>query len=137
MNTELNKELIRRYFSEIWNKGNLYKEREFVAQDVLVHAPPFPIAGGIAGPLQIVSIFRTALPDLYLRNDILFAEGDRVVQHFVVTGTHSGADLFGVPASGRTLTISGINIFRIANGRVVERWGTINAAGLMQQLRAA
>jgi steroid delta-isomerase-like uncharacterized protein len=136
MSNEANKELVRNYFSEIWNKGNLDKESEFVAQDIIVHGPPIAIPGGIDGSLQMVSTFRAALPDLVVVNNLLFGDGDRVVQHFVATGTHSGADLFGVPATGRTLTISGINIFRVADGKLVERWGTFDAAGLMQQLQA-
>lgn len=136
MSNEANKALVTNYFSEIWNQGHLEKEREFVAEDIVVHTPPFPVPGGIAGPLKIVSTFRAALPDLVLVNNLLFGDGDRVVQHFIVTGTHTGADLFGVPATGRVLTISGINIFRVAGGKLVERWGTIDAAGLMQQLQA-
>jgi steroid delta-isomerase-like uncharacterized protein len=136
MSNAANKELVRNYFDEVWNKGNLEKESEFVAQDIVVHPPPVQVPSGITLTLQIVSAFRAALPDLVLVNDLLFGDGDRVVQHFVATGTHSGAQLFGVPASGRTLTISGINIFRIANGKLVERWGTFDAAGLMQQLHA-
>jgi predicted ester cyclase len=134
---EENKKLVRDYFEEIWGKGNLEKESNFVAKDVLVHAPPFPIPGGIAGPLQIVSTFRAAVPDLKLTHDLMFGEGDKVVHRYSVTGHHTGEPLFGAPATGKALEFTGINCFRIANGRIVERWGNIDAIRIAQQLGLA
>ena len=136
MSNEANKALVRRYLDEIWNHGHQEKEREFVAEKVIVHAPPVPGPGSAAGPPQLATMFRAALPDLSLNSDIVFGDGDRVVLSYMVTGTHTGTPLFGVPASGRPLTISGINIFRIKDGKITERWGLVDNAGLMQQLRA-
>jgi steroid delta-isomerase-like uncharacterized protein len=133
-----NKALVARYFETIWNRGDFEHEPEFVAQDCIVHAPPIPgIPDGIAGPLMIVGIFRAAVPDLRLTNVVLIAAGDRVLQRWIVTGSHAGADLFGVPARGAPLTLSGINEFRIEDGLIAERWGTMDVLGMLQQLGVA
>ena len=138
MSVEENKALIRTYFDTIWNKGQFEREPEFVALDVIVHAPPIPgIPDGIKGPLAIVGTFRAALPDLHLTQDVVFGGDDKVVQVWTTRGTHTGEALFGFPADGTELVLTGVNIFRIANGRIAERWGTMDLIGMMQQLGAA
>ncbi len=135
MSTESNKALVVTYFQTIWNEGRFDQEPRFVDEDVFVHAPPIPgIPDGIAGPLAIVGTFRASVPDIHLVNDDLIAEADTVVQRWTARGTHTGAPLFGAPPSGKALVMTGINEFRLADGRIVERWGVMDAAGLMQQL---
>lgn len=135
MTIEANKALVAAYFQTIWNEGRFDEESRFVDQDVIVHAPPITgIPSGIAGPLAIVGTFRAALPDIHLVNDDLFGEGDTVIQRWTARGTHTGEPLFGAPASGAPLTMTGINEFRIAEGRIVERWGVMDATGLLRQL---
>jgi steroid delta-isomerase-like uncharacterized protein len=133
-----NKGLVMRYFDAIWNSGEFEREHEFVALDCVVHAPPIAgIPPGIEGPLMIVGIFRRAVPDLRLTNTVLIGEGDRVVQRWIVHGTHTGEDLFGVPPRGARLVLSGINEFRIEDGKIAERWGTMDVMGMLQQLGVA
>ena len=135
---EENKALIRRYFETIWNKGEFQRESEFMHQDVIVHAPPIPgIPEGIAGPLAIVGTFRGAMPDLHLTQDVVFGGEDKVVQIWTTRGTHTASDLFGFKATGKEYVLTGINIFRIKDGRIAERWGTMDVMGLMQQLGVA
>jgi steroid delta-isomerase-like uncharacterized protein len=138
MSAEESKALVERYFQTIWNEGRFDAEPEFVDPDIVVHAPPIPgIPDGIAGPLMIVKTFRGAVPDLHLENDDLLGEGDRVVQRWTARGSHTGDALFGAPADGKLLTMTGINEFRLDSGRIVERWGVMDATGLMQQLGLA
>ena len=133
-----NKDLVNRYFDTIWNRGEFEREPEFVALDCIVHAPPIAgIPAGIEGPLMIVRTFRAALPDLRLTNVVVIGAGDRIVQRWIVHGTHTGADLFGLPAGGTQLILTGINEFRIENGKIAERWGAMDALGMLQQLRVA
>jgi predicted ester cyclase len=133
MSNEANKETVIRYFNETWNLGHLDKESEYISSSVVVHAPPPP--GERVWLLQLSFIFRAAMPDFVILDNVLFGDGDRVVQRWIITGTHSGAELYGAPASGKKLTVSGVNIFRIVEGIIVERWSTWDMAGLMQQLR--
>ncbi len=138
MTVQENTALVRTYFDTIWNKGEFEREPEFVALDIVVHAPPIPgIPEGIGGPLAIVGAFRGAMPDLHLTQDVVFGGDDKVVQIWTTRGTHTGADLFGFPATGKELVLTGVNIFRIADGRIAERWGTMDLIGLMQQLGVA
>ena len=135
MSVESNKALVATYFEVIWNEGRFDEEHRFVDENVVVHAPPIPgIPDGIAGPLTIVRTFRAALPDIHLVNDDLFAEDDTVIQRWTARGTHTGEPLFGAPPSGNALVMTGINEFRLADGRIVERWGVMDAAGVLRQL---
>lgn len=134
MSAEQNKAIIRRYFEEVWDKGNLAAEEEFVAPDVVVHAPPLPgAAPGVEGAKQVVTMFRTAFPDLKVVIEDLIADSDKVVQRWTAHVTHQG-QLLGIPPTGRQVTLTGINIFRFAGGKIVERWGELDTLGILQQL---
>jgi len=77
-----------------------------------------------------------AMPDYNVSIDDLIAEGDRVAARFTMRGTHTGADFLGLPASGRKINVTGISIFRIADGKIAEHWANEDALGLLQQLGA-
>ena len=64
------------------------------------------------------------------------AEGDTVVERFTARGTHRG-ELMGVPGTGNQIVLPGINIFRIVDDQIVERWGKLDELGLLQQLGLA
>ena len=128
-----NKDLIRRYTDAIWQGQSV--EATFCAANVVTHN--LASASGAPDLAQTAAYFRAALPDLRLHQTMVFGQGDRVMQHYTVSGTHSGAPLFDFPASGRELTLAGENIFRIADGKIVERWSIIDAADVFQQLSAA
>ena len=132
-----NKALVRRYVDEVWNRGDTSRATEFVADDVAVHAPPFPDGVGIDALTGVAGAFRAALPDLVVEVDVIAAEGDRVMHHFILTGTHSGAPLLGAEASGHRLSTSGMTMFRVTGGRIAASEGLFDAAGLMGQLHPA
>ena len=98
MSVEENKALIRTYFDTIWNKGQFEREPEFVALDVVVHAPPIP---GIPMASTVRSrssaTFRKALPDLHLTQDVIFGGEDKVVQVWTTRGTHTGRSPVRIP----------------------------------------
>lgn len=79
---------------------------------------------------------RSALPDLHFEPDldIMVAEGDGVAARGVVTGTHAGSPLFGVPPTGKHIEWTGIDISRVVNGKVVERWLCADILRIMQQI---
>ena len=134
MSNDSNKELIRRYTNEVWSQDNFQSDADFLDPNLIVHPPSPP--GQIVDIVGIASMLRAALPDLVLTNEHIFGDGDRVVQHWSVSGEHRGAPLFGLPASSHRLTVSGVNIFRFVDGKISERWSIFDAAGLMQQLQA-
>jgi predicted ester cyclase len=79
------------------------------------------------------AMFRAAFPDWHSDLGLLIGEGDLVVEQFTASGKQRG-EIMGVPATGRTVTLPGIQIFRVRNGRIVERWGRLDDLGLLSQL---
>jgi steroid delta-isomerase-like uncharacterized protein len=136
MTTEQNKELVRRFYEEAWNRGNGDIAFEVFADDYLRHdlRPGEPLSGP-AGQKKIAEDFRLAFPDLRFTVDLLLGEGDFVVGRWTATGTNLGA-WAGIEPSGRHVTFSCVNIFRFDDGKVVEIWNHRDDLGLLQQLGA-
>lgn len=80
--------------------------------------------------------FRTAFPDLQLTIADEIAAGDKVVQRLTATGTHRGP-FMGIPPTGKRVTMSSIEIMRVAGGRIAEHWDEFDVAGVLQQLGVA
>jgi predicted ester cyclase len=85
---------------------------------------------------QAAAMFRQALPDWHANIELLIAEGDIIAELFTASGTHH-AELMGTPPTGKTLTLRGVNIFRIDGDKIVERWGCLDQLGLLRQLGRA
>ncbi len=136
MSTDQNKALIRRFYDEVWNKGNLDVTFELFADDYVRHdlRPSQPLPGP-AGQKKIVGDFRAAFPDLTMTVDLVLAEGDLVAARWTAEGTNTGA--WGViAATGRHARFCGVNIFRVVGGKVVELWNHRDDLGIMQQVEA-
>jgi steroid delta-isomerase-like uncharacterized protein len=134
--SEENKAIARRIDAEVWNEGRLEVIDELVAGDYVstVVGVPEQIRGP-QGFREFVVTYRTAFPDLQIRIDEQIAEGDIVVTRWTGTGTHEG-ELMGIPATGKQVTTAGINIDRIAGGKLVAGWGLFDQLGLLQQIGA-
>lgn len=132
-----NKDVVRGFHDAAWNHGDLDGAAVLLADDLVDHAPlAFPgRAPGAAGLLQVVRMIRAALPDLRREIEDQIAEGDLVVTRFTDRGTHRG-ELMGIPATGREVSVSGINIECVRSGRITEVWHIEDLMGLMQQLGA-
>src|SRR4051812_24785894 len=108
---------------------------EVFAPDVVDHSPQPGQPDGIDGIKMGIGLYHAVFPDLHISNDDVIVSGDRGVLRWSATGTHEG-DQLGVPATHQTVRLTGIDIVRIADGRVVERWGEANGLEMMQQLQA-
>lgn len=129
-----NRMQVRRAIEEIWNRGNYAVLDEFVARDLVVHAStPGAEIHGAEGAMQFYVALRAAFPDLHFTIEDQIAEGDRVVTRWSATGTHDG-EFQGIPPTGKQVTLTGIDIDRLANGKVVECWPQVDELGLLQQL---
>jgi predicted ester cyclase len=139
MGTETNKAIARRWHTDLWGGGSLAAALaatdDLVAADFVDHASPPGLAPGSAGLKQQLEIFYRGLPDIYSIADDLIAEGDKVVVRWHGGGTQTG-EFFGMPPTGRKATITGVHIFRIANGKIVQHWGNSDDLGMMRQLGA-
>jgi steroid delta-isomerase-like uncharacterized protein len=132
--SEQNKALIRRYNDEFWGKGDESLLEELFAENLVDHNPAGnDLPPGREGMRQALANFRTAFPDLTTSLEHLIAEGDKVVLRWRARGTHEG-DLMGIPATGKQVTLSGIDILRIEKGKIAERWAEYDNLGLLQQL---
>jgi steroid delta-isomerase-like uncharacterized protein len=131
---EANKAVVMRVVDEMWNRGDADAVGELIAPDMVEHGAFGSGTSGRDDARATVQRFRAAFPDLVLEAEHLIAEGDHVVLHWIGRGTHEG-EFMGVPPSGTTVAASGLDIYRIADGRVVEHWGYPDVAGLMAQLR--
>ena len=130
-----NKAIVARLADAIWNQGDLTAVEELYSHDIIDHSPAHGQAPGLEGEKQVVTQFRTAFPDLQTTNDDLIAEGDTVVLRWSGRSTHQG-EFAGIPPTGKPMTVTGIEIYRFSNGKVVERWGEFDMLGILQQLGA-
>jgi steroid delta-isomerase-like uncharacterized protein len=134
MSVHDNKALVRRFYEEVWDRGNTDFAFEVFADDYVRHDLRAPEAlPGPEGQKKIADDFRAAFPDLRFVVDLLFGEDDYVVGRWTATGTHSGR-WGAVEATGREATFSGVNIYRFENGRVAEIWNHRDDLGLAQQV---
>ena len=131
------KTLVRRFFEEVWNQGNLDVLDEIIASDYDPHPLPndSDFGRGPAGQKQFVNQYRLAFPDTHFTVEAQLAEGDVVATRWTADGTHTG-DLMGIPASRQQVTVTGMTINRIANGKLSEGWANFDQLGLLQQIGA-
>jgi len=131
-----NKTLVRRWFKEVWSKGNLAVADQIVATNFANHDPAGPMPEpGREGLKKHVTAYRTAFPDLTFTIDDALAEGNKVTVRWTSRGTHKGV-VMGIAPTGRQFTIAGISVVRITSGKVAESWVTWDTLGMLQQLGA-
>ncbi len=135
MAEEENRALNRRYVEEVINQGNIHAIDELIDPGIVDYAAPPGFPTGREGAKRFSAMLSSAFPDLHLTIEDMIAEGDKVVVRGTWNGTHEGA-FMGIPATGRRVTVSQIDVSRVADGRMVEHWGQFDALGLMQQLGA-
>src|SRR5437762_5734380 len=132
--SEGNKNVVRRLFEEVWNKGNLAVTDELFTPNYAHHDASTPDVGrGPESEKKRATLYRTAFPDLRLTVEDIIAEGETVTARWSCKGTHKG-DLSGIAPTGKQFTISGISVARFTDGKMVEGWVDWDALGLMQQL---
>lgn len=131
-----NKALMRRFYEELWSKGNMEAIPELVAEDFVDHQAPAGQPSGREELAELVVMWRTGFPDMQETVEDLVSEGDKVVGRFLMRGTHRG-EFMGVAPTGRSVTMGGIDVVRVAGGKISEFWYAEQMLELMQQLGAA
>ena len=129
------KDVARRFYEEIINQKNIDAIDRFCTTDFLDHNPPPGAKGSLDATKQQFLELVAAFPDLKITVQDQIAEGDRVVNRVIVRGTHQG-EYMGMPGTGKTIEIGGIDILRMVNDKAAERWGYFDDMKLMQQLGA-
>ena len=93
-----------------------------------------PVSGP-PGYLEIIQMMRSGFPDIQWTLEELIAEGDKVAARFTMRGTHQGT-FFGVPPTGKKITVQALNIYRFADGQIVEERGQPDLLELLKQIGA-
>lgn len=132
--SEHNKNLVRRFYEEFENQHKLEVADELVSpdfRDVYNTASPFPVAG-IDGVKKLATALHENL-NITIRVEDLVAEGDRVVARISSSVTNK-VPFMGVPPTGRQFVSHGVEIFRVVDGKLAERWVFIDQLPMMREL---
>ena len=131
-----NKAIVRRLYQEVWNKRKFEVMSEIISPSHALQAPN--ISGSSIGPeaykRQVLS-FLAGYPDLRWTIEDTIAERDKVVACWTISGTHKG-DYMGIPATNKKVSVDGITVHHIANGKIMDSYSNWDALGLMRQLGA-
>jgi steroid delta-isomerase-like uncharacterized protein len=127
------KRVYRRFLDEAFNRGDLDALDDILDPAYVDHNAPPGTPPGIEPIKGMIAGFRSAFPDVNMRIEDQIAEGDRVATRYTFTGTHMG-NLMGIPPSGKSVSMTGITIARIADGKMVEGWVVYELLSLMQQI---
>ena len=128
MSLEENKALVRRWI-DAYNTHNLDSFDEFIAPDYVDHTNKVDREG----LRQLFIIGFTGFPDWHETIEDIIAEGDKVWIHVSYTGTHTGV-FMGVAPTGKKVTMMGVDIYRIENGKLVEYWHVSDPMNFNKQL---
>jgi steroid delta-isomerase-like uncharacterized protein len=123
---------LRRTWQATWNQGRLEALDNLLAPDYAPHHSLNPVLGP-EGVKQLVAGFQSALPDLEFEIEDLIDAGEKLVVRWSLSGTHQ-AELFGLAATGRRIKLTGISIYRLAAGQVVESWDELDLFSLLDQV---
>jgi len=130
---ENNKALVRRFFEEVYNRGNLDKADDLLSPDYVDHGVPPGKYAGREGLKRSVAKQRAASSDLHFHIEEQIAEGDKVVTRLIGSGTHDRERFMGLAPTGARITMENIIISRVVEGKIVEERGVRDASRVWQQ----
>lgn len=130
-------QFVETWFEEVWRKGRPEAIDAMVADDAVMHGlgEADSDVRGAAGFKPFVERMRGAFPDVDIRPVQMIEEGDLIATRWVATMTHQG-DQLGVRATGRRISLTGMTIVRLRDGKIVEAWNNYDQLSLMQQIGA-
>jgi steroid delta-isomerase-like uncharacterized protein len=133
------KAVIQDFIEKIWHEGNLDAIEEFIAPNYIRHTSHFREAGrdvrGPEGARASIAALRAVFPDIHFTSEDVLVDKDKVIVRWTCRGTHKG-EFRRIPPTGKQVTFTGITIYRVANGKIVERWSVEDGISLLQQLGA-
>jgi steroid delta-isomerase-like uncharacterized protein len=134
--SEENKQLLRRWFEEVWNNGRAEVIPELFAEDGIAHGLSDDPAKPVRGPRDYTPFhaqFREAFPNMKIVIEDMVAEGDKVTARCSVRGKHEG-NFRGIAPTQSPIDFTGITIVRIADGKIVEAWNNFDFTTMNKQL---
>jgi steroid delta-isomerase-like uncharacterized protein len=130
--TQQNKDLVRRWFEEVWNKGRALAVDEMLAENGVIHG----LDGEMRGPAAFKvfhAAFRAGFPDITIHIEDMVAEGDVVAVRWTAAATNKG-NMDGFAATQKRIQITGMGFARVAHGKLVEGWNNFDQFGMFQQV---
>lgn len=133
MSTEQNKEVIRKFFDELFNKQRVALIDEFLAPDYELYHP------GSSDPLgrddfpDFLASFHEGFSDFHMEVESVIAEGDEAAVRFVLTGTHRGV-FMGVEPTGQKVVLPGEAFYKLRDGKIIEDRPLIDWATMLEQM---
>jgi steroid delta-isomerase-like uncharacterized protein len=131
--SEQNEQLVHRFHMDIFQDGNLGVADEILTSDFAWHGGFEPPEHGPEAVKEVATGVINAFPDRRITHHDAIAAGDKVLIRWSMSGTHEG-ELMGIPATGKPMTITGFDYFRIENGKIAEMWQEADQLGMMRQL---
>lgn len=125
--------IVRKFFDMGPSKGDIAAADALLHPEFSLHTP-LPTPGPAIEEMNtVITTCRAAFHGLHVTIDDIMADGNKVIARFTARGTHNG-EFMSVPPTGKAITLTAIEIFRVKDGKIVELWGEVNMMGLMQQL---
>jgi len=133
MSAEENKAVVRRFFEELLSTDNLAVADEILSPGFRFYFAGSPEPMDLESYKEFLMARRAAFPDRRFVVEDIIAEGDKVSARFTMRGTHKG-ELRGIAPTGREVTMTGIDMIRLSEGKMVEDRVEVDQLGMMQQL---
>jgi steroid delta-isomerase-like uncharacterized protein len=124
--------IVRRLTEEGFIGGKVAVVDDVVAEGCVDHDPLPGQPEGREGQRWTCQMVVDGLSDRSIE-EFYLADGDKVVESWVCSGTHTG-DFLGIPPTGKRLDVRGMEVWRVADGQIVERWGVVDSGAIMEQL---
>jgi predicted ester cyclase len=125
-------EIVRRFYGEVMGDGQISALDELATVDYIEHDPLPGQGEGLAGLKTRTSMLRDGLAAHFTVEDVI-EQGDKLVVRWTNSGKHVG-DFFGIPPTGKSFSIAGIDIYRLQDGKLAEHWHVVDQLSLLQQL---
>jgi steroid delta-isomerase-like uncharacterized protein len=132
---EQNKAIVHRIYDEVINQEKKAVIDELFASGVIIHDPFMGAISGIEAFRQLLGMFDAAFPGHRVQVEAVIAEGEYVTVLHTHTATHNGP-FMGMPPTGKQIVVNGVELFRMANGKIVEFWRKDDDVSLLMQLGA-
>ena len=126
-------QIAARFTEDIWDKGKLEVVDLIFSQNFIDHDPVDGQMPGLNGYKQMVTTFLNAFPDLRVKNEDIIEGRHKVVVRWTAHGTHDG-QLMNIPPTGQKVFLKGIDVLKIKDGKIEERWGEFDALSMLRQL---
>jgi steroid delta-isomerase-like uncharacterized protein len=130
---EANRALVRRFYDEVVNAGELKLLDELCAPEFIEHEELPNLTPDRRGVRDFLELFRRAFPDLTFTIERLVAEDDLVAAYLTMRGTHK-EEFLGIQPTGRKISVRSFDLLRVDDGKLVEHWGITDTMAMMQQL---